>query len=105
MPWRSPRRRFTSASCSGLNLWRGDRQDICVVGDPAQTIHSFAGAHAGFLTDFRRRYRSATVIRLMRDYRSTPQVVACANGVMTHGGQAGLRAVTLEAQRGPGPEP
>ena len=88
-----------------LNLWRGDRQDICVVGDPAQTIHSFAGAHAGFLTDFRRRYRSATVIRLMRDYRSTPQVVACANGVMTHGGQAGLRAVTLEAQRGPGPEP
>jgi DNA helicase II / ATP-dependent DNA helicase PcrA len=88
-----------------LNLWRGDRQDICVVGDPAQTIHSFAGAQSGFLIDFRRRYRSATVIRLMRDYRSTPQVVACANSVMTSGGQSGLRAVTLEAQRAPGPEP
>jgi DNA helicase-2/ATP-dependent DNA helicase PcrA len=89
-----------------LNLWRGDRQEICVVGDPAQTIHSFAGAKAGFLTDFARRYRSASVIRLVRDYRSTPQVVGCANKVMSQlAAGGGLRAVTLEAQRSPGPEP
>src|SRR5215204_4648209 len=89
-----------------VNLWRGDRQEICVVGDPAQTIHSFAGAKAGFLTDFVQRYRSASIIRLVRDYRSTPQVVGCANKVMSQlAAEAGLSAVTLEAQRPPGPEP
>jgi DNA helicase II / ATP-dependent DNA helicase PcrA len=89
-----------------VNLWRGDRQEVCVVGDPAQTIHSFAGAKAGFLTDFARRYPSASIIRLVRDYRSTPQVVGCANKVMSQlAAEAGLRAVTLEAQRPPGPEP
>ena len=62
-----------------LTLWRGDRTDLCVVGDPAQTIHSFAGAQASFLTGFARRFPGATVVRLVRDYRSTPQVVGLAN--------------------------
>jgi DNA helicase-2/ATP-dependent DNA helicase PcrA len=87
-----------------LTLWRGDRSEICVVGDPAQTIHSFAGARASFLTDFARRHPRATVIRLVRDYRSTPQVVACANSVMASAGGAGLSAVTLQAQQPPGPK-
>ena len=65
-----------------LNLWRGDRAELCVVGDPAQTIHSFAGAQASYLTGFGQRFPGATVIRLVRDYRSTPQVVRCANAIM-----------------------
>ncbi|HEY9471503.1 MAG TPA: ATP-dependent helicase, partial [Propionibacteriaceae bacterium] len=65
-----------------LNLWRGDRAELCVVGDPAQTIHSFAGAQAGYLTGFGQRFPQATVVRLVRDYRSTPQVVRCANAIM-----------------------
>jgi DNA helicase-2/ATP-dependent DNA helicase PcrA len=94
-----------------LELWRGDRAELCVVGDPAQTIHSFAGAKADFLTGFARRHPSAEVIRLVRDYRSTPQVVAAANAVMrTAGGTSGGArapndAVTLQAQRPAGPEP
>ena len=94
-----------------LELWRGDRAELCVVGDPAQTIHSFAGAQADFLTGFGRRHPTATVVRLVRDYRSTPQVVAAANAVMRAGqGQPGssrtaIDAVTLQAQRPPGPEP
>src|SRR6187402_3587005 len=71
-----------------LNLWRGDRAELCVVGDPAQTIHSFAGAQASYLTGFGQRFPQATVIRLVRDYRSTPQVVGCANSIMTAGGNA-----------------
>jgi DNA helicase-2/ATP-dependent DNA helicase PcrA len=86
-----------------LNLWRGDRTDLCVVGDPAQTIHTFAGARASYLTDFARRHPATTVIRLVRDYRSTPQVVATANKIMSGAGGAGLNAVTLEAQRPSGP--
>lgn len=87
-----------------LDLWRGDRSDICVVGDPAQTIHSFAGAQADFLTGFARRHPGATVIKLVRDYRSTPQVVACANSIMERApANGGLGAVTLVAQLPPGP--
>jgi DNA helicase-2/ATP-dependent DNA helicase PcrA len=87
-----------------LTLWRGDRTDLCVVGDPAQTIHSFAGAQAGFLTGFASRFRDATVIKLVRDYRSTPQVVGCANAVMATAAGSGFGAVTLRAQQPPGPE-
>src|SRR3954470_3264211 len=83
-----------------LTLWRGDRTDLCVVGDPAQTIHSFAGAQARYLTGFARRFPGATVVKLVRDYRSTPQVVGCANAVMA----AGSGAVTLQAQQPSGPE-
>ncbi len=85
-----------------LDLWRGDRDDVCVVGDPAQTIHSFAGAKASFLTEFARRHRGATVIRLVRDYRSTPQVVGVANQVMDSGVRSGT-AVRLQAQQPAGP--
>jgi DNA helicase-2/ATP-dependent DNA helicase PcrA len=92
-----------------LNLWRGDRAELCVVGDPAQTIHSFAGAQARYLTGFGQRFRNATVIRLVRDYRSTPQVVRCANSIMTAPSgdiavRGGFRPVTLLAQQPAGPE-
>ncbi|GAB3928942.1 DNA helicase [Microlunatus endophyticus] len=91
-----------------LDLWRGDSQDLCVVGDPAQTIHSFAGAQASFLTGFARRHPQTTVVRLVRDYRSTPQVVRAANRVLQGARPAqrtGLNPVLLEAQRDHGPEP
>jgi DNA helicase II / ATP-dependent DNA helicase PcrA len=92
-----------------LNLWRGERAELCVVGDPAQTIHSFAGAQAGYLTGFGQRFPGATVIRLIRDYRSTPQVVRCANSIMAPGGgeeatRGGFKPVTLQAQQPSGPE-
>ncbi len=83
-----------------LTLWRGDSDEICVVGDPAQTIHSFAGARADYLTGFTRRHPGATVVRLVRDYRSTPQVVDVANRVIGHGGRQ-----ALVAQRPAGPTP
>ncbi len=53
-----------------LELWLGDRHDICVVGDASQTIYSFAGAEQRFLLEFERRHPDATVIRLETNYRS-----------------------------------
>ena len=84
-----------------LDLWRGDSAEICVVGDPAQTIHTFAGAQARFLTTFAQRHPGATCVELVRDYRSTPQVVGLANRIMAGRGVG----VTLRAQRPDGPEP
>jgi DNA helicase II / ATP-dependent DNA helicase PcrA len=89
-----------------LDLWLGDRDDVCVVGDPAQTIYSFAGARADYLVQFPQRYPRAAVIRLVRDYRSTPQVVGVANDVVRRGGDQAVRsAVTLVPQRPDGPPP
>ncbi|WP_246600143.1 ATP-dependent DNA helicase UvrD2 [Skermania piniformis] len=89
-----------------LDAWLGDRDDLTVVGDANQTIYSFTGATPRYLLDFSRRFPDATVVRLERDYRSTPQVVALANRVigMAHGRIAGTR-LQLVGQRAPGPEP
>ena len=84
-----------------LDLWRGDSEELCVVGDPAQTIHSFAGARSDYLTGFVQRHPGAARIELVRDYRSTPQIVAVANHVMA--GQP--EAMELRAQREDGPVP
>lgn len=83
-----------------LDLWLGDRHDLCVVGDPAQTIYSFAGASARYLLDFPRRHPGTTSIELVRNYRSTPEVVELANSLMA-GSDAG--AVRLRAQEPSGP--
>jgi DNA helicase-2/ATP-dependent DNA helicase PcrA len=65
-----------------LDLWLGERQDVCVVGDASQTIYSFAGASPEFLLGFARRYPEATLVRLERNYRSTPAIVETANRLM-----------------------
>jgi DNA helicase II / ATP-dependent DNA helicase PcrA len=64
-----------------LDAWLGDRDDICVVGDPRQTIFSFTGATPAYLTGFAAEFPDATVISLVRNYRSTPQVIALANRI------------------------
>jgi DNA helicase II / ATP-dependent DNA helicase PcrA len=81
-----------------LDAWLGDRDDLCVVGDPNQVIYSFTGATSSYLTGFPAEFPGATVVRLVRDYRSTPQVVAVANQL--------IKPVSpLAAQRPPGPRP
>lgn len=89
-----------------LSAWLGDRDDLTVVGDANQTIYSFTGASPRFLLDFSRRFPDATVVRLERDYRSTPQVVSLANRVIAaaRGRMAGSK-LHLIGQRPPGPEP
>lgn len=89
-----------------LEAWLAGRDDVCVVGDPRQTIYSFTGATPAYLTGFPAEFPGATVIRLVRNYRSTPQVVALANR-LSHGGRAdgSLGGAPLAAQRPAGPEP
>ena len=65
-----------------LDLWLGKREDICVVGDPAQTIYSFAGATPAFLLNFTNKYPNAEVIRLTSGYRSTPEIINTANAIL-----------------------
>ncbi|MEW2287215.1 ATP-dependent DNA helicase UvrD2 [Streptomyces sp. NPDC047841] len=89
-----------------LDLWLGDRDTLCVVGDASQTIYSFTGATPDHLLDFRARHPRATVVKLVRDYRSSPQVVHLANGLLAHArGRAAGHRLELVSQRPPGPEP
>ncbi|MER5376725.1 ATP-dependent DNA helicase UvrD2 [Streptomyces sp. NPDC002553] len=89
-----------------LELWLGDRDDLCVVGDASQTIYSFTGATPDHLLDFRTRHPGATVVKLVRDYRSTPQVVHLANGLLAQArGRAADHRLELISQRAPGPDP
>ncbi|NKX53794.1 ATP-dependent DNA helicase UvrD2 [Arthrobacter mobilis] len=80
-----------------LDLWLGERSDLCVVGDASQTIYSFTGATSRHLLQFTKRFPEATVVKLVRDYRSTPQVVQLANSL--------LSARTRQPWRGAGPDP
>lgn len=75
-----------------LNLWLGNRQEICVVGDAAQTIYSFAGATSNFLLNFQNRFPNAQQFRLSRGYRSTPEIINTANAI--------LRAANLVSDHG-----
>jgi DNA helicase-2/ATP-dependent DNA helicase PcrA len=76
-----------------LQLWLGDRNDLCVVGDASQTIYSFAGATPQYLLGFGRDHPSSVVVRLEQNYRSTPGIIDAANRLMR--GRPG--ALTLHA--------
>jgi DNA helicase-2/ATP-dependent DNA helicase PcrA len=92
-----------------LQAWLGERDDLTVVGDASQTIYSFTGATSGYLVSFARDCRTGqagTLVRLVRDYRSTPQIVALANQIirLARGDEARLR-LELVGQRPAGPDP
>ncbi len=83
-----------------LDAWLGDRRDLAVVGDPNQTIYSFTGATPRYLLEFATRFPEATVVSLVQNYRSTPQILGLANRLV-----AGSAGPTLRATRPEGPAP
>ena len=84
-----------------LELWAGERDDICVVGDEDQTIYTFTGASSAYLTGFAERHAGARVIALTENYRSTPQILGFANRLLATAGRA--RALTATRPDGPPP--
>ncbi len=82
-----------------LDLWLGGRDEICVVGDPAQTIYSFAGARASYLSEFPAKFAGTASIELVRNYRSTPQVIEAANTLLKG---STTTSVLLRSQRDAG---
>lgn len=87
-----------------LVAWRGDREDVCAVGDVSQTIYSFTGATSDFLSGFTREFPDATVVRLANCYRCSPEVVAAANAIAADL-EDQPHVVRLRSMCPPGPRP
>jgi DNA helicase II / ATP-dependent DNA helicase PcrA len=85
-----------------LDLWLGERDDLCVVGDDYQSIYAFTGAGPEHLLGVPARFPNATIVRLEENYRSTPQVLALANKLVPRLGGA---EKVLRPTRADGPEP
>ncbi|HZB24079.1 MAG TPA: ATP-dependent DNA helicase UvrD2 [Gaiellaceae bacterium] len=85
-----------------LELWLGERDDVCAVGDDYQAIYSFTGATPAHLLALPERFRHATVVRLESNYRSTPEVLRLANRLVPALGGA---EKTLQATKEAGSEP
>lgn len=83
-----------------LELWLGDSSDVAVVGDPDQTIYTFAGAMPEYLLRFATRHPGTRTITLTDNYRSSPQILRLANRLIGEGPRG-----TLRATRPDGPAP
>ncbi len=84
-----------------LELWLGDNRNLCVVGDPSQTIYTFAGADPKHLTGFASRYPDASVVRLERTYRCSPQIADTANLILAGTGGSGVRLASQQPDGAP----
>ena len=88
-----------------LNLWLGNREDICVVGDASQTIYSFAGATSAFLLNFTKRFPAAQTFHLTKGYRSTPEIIKSANSILRSAGVIGIETPELFTENANGAKP
>ncbi|HJP88204.1 MAG TPA: ATP-dependent DNA helicase UvrD2 [Candidatus Limnocylindrales bacterium] len=86
-----------------LELWLGDRDDLCVVGDEDQTIYSFTGATSDYLTAFVQRHPGAREISLNRNYRSSPEILVLANRLLAADGTGRNKQLVATMPSGPKP--
>ena len=84
-----------------LELWLGDRDDLCVVGDEDQTIYTFTGATSDYLTAFTARHPGAREITLVRNYRSSPEILGLANRLLASEGRRKQLVASMPAGQAP----
>jgi DNA helicase II / ATP-dependent DNA helicase PcrA len=83
-----------------LEAWRGERSDLCVVGDPSQSIYGWNGSDPDVLRHIENHIPGTTVVRLSSNHRSTPQIVEAAQRIL------GANApVAIPRRLADGPEP
>ena len=61
----------------------GYHGNLFIVGDPDQTIYTWRGANVRFLLDFNQEFIDTKTIMMMRNYRSTPEIIGCVNSLIS----------------------
>jgi DNA helicase-2/ATP-dependent DNA helicase PcrA len=81
----------------------GDSRNVMVVGDDAQSIYGFRGAHHRNLFDFHSSFQDAAVVTLEENYRSTQAILDVANGLMSQMAEAFRKSLFTTRGRGSKP--
>jgi DNA helicase-2/ATP-dependent DNA helicase PcrA len=84
-----------------LEAWLGGNTDVCVVGDPDQSIYAWNGSDPRIMTTLDQRWPQLVTVRLSTNYRSTPEVLAAAAGVLSHGAGGGAARASRPAGKMP----
>lgn len=82
------------------NLLAEKYRNLCVIGDPDQSIYSWRGADISNIRDFKKNYSEAKIIKLEQNYRSTPHILEAANAVISRNGNREDKKLWSEKQEG-----
>lgn len=77
-----------------------DYQNLCVTGDPDQSIYAWRGANLSNILDFEKDFPGCRVVKLERNYRSTKNILLLADGLIRHNRRRKPKALTTENPQG-----
>ena len=83
-----------------LRLLTGQHRNLCVVGDPDQSIYGFRGADLRNILDFERDFPACRVVRLEQNYRSTASILEIAAALIAHNRARKEKTLWTENARG-----
>ena len=83
-----------------LTLLSGERRNLAVVGDDAQSVYGFRGADIRNILDFEQDFPDAHVVKLEQNYRSTQTILSAANAVIRHNRDQVAKALWTELGEG-----